>query len=348
MEIVYQESELEHYMKTAVKVSNNAPVLLDRFLGNAIEIDIDCVSDGNTVVIGAIMQHIEQAGVHSGDSACSLPPYSLPKTVQDEIRHQVTQMALELDVRGLMNVQMAWQDDALYVIEVNPRASRTVPFVSKAIGTSLAKIAAKVMMGKNLQDLSFTQEIIPNFFSVKEAVFPFNKFPSVDPILSPEMKSTGEVMGTGNTFGEAFGKAILGAGSAIPRDGRVIISVKDNDKPGIIGVAAKLEALGYEIYATSGTAKAIRDAGFTCHIVNKVKEGRPHMVDMIKNDEVNFIINTTEGRASIDDSSEIRRNALQHKVYYTTTLAGAQATMMAREHLADSPVRRLQDLHIGI
>ena len=348
MEIVYQESELTHYMNTAVKVSNNAPVLLDRFLGNAIEIDIDCVSDGKTVVIGAIMQHIEQAGVHSGDSACSLPPYSLPKTVQDEIRHQVTQMALELDVRGLMNVQMAWQDDALYVIEVNPRASRTVPFVSKAIGTSLAKIAAKVMMGKNLQDLGFTKEIIPNFYSVKEAVFPFNKFPSVDPMLSPEMKSTGEVMGTGNTFGEAFGKAVLGAGFEIPKDGRVIISVKDNDKAGIIGVAEKLVALGYEIYATSGTAKAIRDAGFECNLVNKVKEGRPHMVDMIKNDEVNFIINTTEGRASIDDSSEIRRNALQHKVYYTTTLAGAQATMMAREHLADSPVRRLQDLHIGI
>lgn len=348
MEIVYQESELVHYMKTAVKVSNNAPVLLDHFLSNAIEVDIDCVSDGRTVVIGAIMQHIEQAGVHSGDSACSLPPYNLSVAVQDEIRHQVTQMALELDVRGLMNVQMALQDDLLYIIEVNPRASRTVPFVSKAIGKSLAKIAAKVMIGKSLLDLGFTTEIIPNFHSVKESVFPFNKFPSVDPILSPEMKSTGEVMGTGISFGEAFGKAALAAGAVIPQKGRVIISVKDSDKAGIIGVAESLTALGYEIHATSGTAIAIRDAGFDCTLVNKVKEGRPHMVDMIKNDEVNFIINTTEGRASIDDSSEIRRNALRHKVYYTTTLAGAQATIMARQHMADSPVRRLQDLHKGL
>lgn len=348
MEIVYKESELVHYMKTAVQVSNDAPVLLDRFLSNAIEIDIDCICDGERVVIGAIMQHIEQAGVHSGDSACSLPPYSLPAAVQDKIRDQVSQMALELGVLGLMNTQMAWQDNELYVIEVNPRASRTVPFVSKAIGTSLAMIAAKVMTGKTLAELGFTKEIIPEYFSVKESVFPFNKFPSVDPILSPEMKSTGEVMGTGDTFGEAFGKSVLAAGSVMPTQGKVIISVRDADKIGAVDVAKKLIQFGFSIFATKGTAKIIEEAGIECSYVNKVHEGRPHLMDMIKNDEVSFVINTTEGRESINDSSEIRRSALQHKVYYTTTLAGAEASVMALEHIADSPVRRLQELHKGI
>jgi len=348
MEIVYKESELVHYMATAVQVSNDAPVLLDRFLSSAIEVDIDCVCDGEIVVIGAIMQHIEQAGVHSGDSACSLPPYSLPESVQNQIRNEVTMMALELNVRGLMNTQMAWQDGELYVIEVNPRASRTVPFVSKAIGISLAKVAAKVMTGKSLKELGFTQEIIPKYYSVKESVFPFNKFPSVDPILSPEMKSTGEVMGTGTTFGEAFGKAVLGAGAIMPADGKVILSVKDADKQGAINVAKKLIQFGFEIYATKGTYDFLKQNDVTCRFVNKVKEGRPHLMDMIKNDEISFVINTTEGRESINDSSEIRRSALQHKVYYTTTLAGAEASVMAIEHIADSPVRRLQDLHIGI
>jgi len=347
MEIVYKESELVHYMGTAVQVSNDAPVLLDRFLSSAIEVDIDCVCDGDIVVMGAIMQHIEQAGVHSGDSACSLPPYSLPQHVQDQIRDEVSKMALELGVRGLMNTQMAWQDGELYVIEVNPRASRTVPFVSKAIGVSLAKIAAKVMTGKSLRELGFTQEIIPNYYSVKESVFPFNKFPSVDPILSPEMKSTGEVMGTGETFGEAFGKSTLAAGAIIPTDGKVILSLRDADKPGLINVAQKLNQFGFEIYATKGTFEYLKKNNVDCNIVNKVKEGRPHLMDMIKNDEISFVINTTEGRESINDSSEIRRSALQHKVYYTTTLAGAEAAVMALEHIADSPVRRLQDLHTG-
>ncbi|AJQ92352.1 carbamoyl-phosphate synthase large subunit [Gynuella sunshinyii] len=345
MEIVYKESELVQYMTSAVKVSNDAPVLLDRFLNHAIEVDIDCISDGETVVIGAIMQHIEQAGVHSGDSACSLPPYSLSKDIQDQIREQVKAMALELEVVGLMNVQMAWQDGVLYVIEVNPRASRTVPFVSKAIGTSLASVAAKVMTGRKLTELGFVEEIVPTHFSVKESVFPFNKFPSVDPILSPEMKSTGEVMGTGTTFGEAFGKAALGSGAKLPKPGKVIFSVRDNDKPDAIETARSLVSLGFEIHATSGTASIFRENGVDCAVVNKVKEGRPHLVDMIKNGEISFIINTTEGRESINDSSEIRRTALQNKVYYTTTLAAAQATVKALQHIEESPVRRLQDLH---
>ncbi|WP_428244033.1 carbamoyl-phosphate synthase large subunit [Gynuella sp.] len=345
MEIVYKESELVQYMTSAVKVSNDAPVLLDRFLNHAIEVDIDCISDGENVVIGAIMQHIEQAGVHSGDSACSLPPYSLSKEIQDQIREQVKAMALELGVVGLMNVQMAWQDGVLYVIEVNPRASRTVPFVSKAIGTSLASVAAKVMTGRKLTELGFVEEIVPTHFSVKESVFPFNKFPTVDPILSPEMKSTGEVMGTGTTFGEAFGKAALGSGAKLPKPGKVIFSVRDNDKPDAIETARSLVGLGFEIHATSGTASIFKEHGVNCAVVNKVKEGRPHLVDMIKNGEICFIINTTEGRESINDSSEIRRTALQNKVYYTTTLAAAQATVKALQHIEESPVRRLQDLH---
>ncbi|MER0043063.1 carbamoyl-phosphate synthase large subunit [Pseudomonas sp. MGal98] len=348
MEIVYQEEELKRYMREAVKVSNDSPVLLDRFLNCAIEVDIDAVSDGEVVVIGAIMQHIEQAGVHSGDSACSLPPYSLPARIQDEIRDQVKKMALELGVVGLMNVQMAVQGEDIYVIEVNPRASRTVPFVSKCIGESLAKVAARVMAGKTLTELGFTKEIIPPFFSVKEAVFPFNKFPGVDPILGPEMKSTGEVMGVGDSFGEAFAKAQMGASEILPNAGVAFISVREDDKPEAIQVARDLVSLGFEVVATAGTARVIEAAGLPVRRVNKVTEGRPHVVDMIKNDEVTLIINTTEGRQSIADSYSIRRNALQHKIYCTTTIAAGQAVCEALKFGPEKTVRRLQDLHAGI
>lgn len=345
MEIVYREEELNRYMNEAVQVSNEAPVLLDRFLDDAIEVDIDCVSDGEQVVMGAIMQHIEQAGIHSGDSACSLPPYSLPDEAQKQIREQVTAMALELNVVGLMNVQMAWQGDQLYIIEVNPRASRTVPFVSKAIGRSLAKIGTQVMTGQKLSEIGFTEEVVPHFYSVKEAVMPFNKFPGVDPILSPEMKSTGEVMGTGKTFPEAFAKAVIGAGSAMPKSGKVIISVKDSDKVAALAMATDLSRMGFEVVATKGTAKYFTDNGLPTQAVNKVKEGRPHLVDMIKNDEVAFVMNTTAGRQSLVDSAEIRKGALQHKVYYTTTLAGAEASVMAMQIEGEAEVNRLQDLH---
>ncbi|MBE0399981.1 carbamoyl-phosphate synthase large subunit [Halomonas sp. FME1] len=350
MEIVYDASELENYMTHAVKVSNDSPVLLDHFLSAAIEIDIDAVSDGQQVVIGGIMQHVEQAGVHSGDSACALPPYSLPADVQDKMREQVKQMAVELGVKGLMNVQLAWQDGEIYVIEVNPRASRTVPFVSKCIGISLAQIAARCMAGKTLAEQGFEHEIIPHFHSVKEAVFPFNKFQGVDPILSPEMKSTGEVMGSGDTFAEAFFKAQLGAGEAIPTlDGsrKAFLSVREPDKAGIIEVGRSLLALGFTLCATRGTAAALEAAGLAVEHVNKVYEGRPHIVDLLKNDEIAYIVNTTEGRQAINDSSVIRRTALSRKVPYATTLAGANAVCMALEYGREITVRRLQDLHAG-
>ena len=348
MEIVYDEEELKRYMREAVQVSNDSPVLLDHFLNSAIEVDVDAVCDGEIVVIGAIMQHIEQAGVHSGDSACSLPPYSLPAHIQDEIRDQVRRMALELGVLGLMNVQMAVQGDDIYVIEVNPRASRTVPFVSKCIGESLAKVAARVMAGKTLTELNFTKEIIPPFFSVKEAVFPFAKFPGVDTILGPEMKSTGEVMGVGDSFAEAFAKAQMGAGEVLPTSGCAFISVRAEDKPFAADLARDLISLGFTIVATTGTAKLIEAAGLAVRRVNKVTEGRPHIVDMIKNDEVTLVINTTEGRQSIADSYSIRRNALQRKIYFTTTFAGGQAVCEALKFGPEKTVRRLQDLHAGI
>ena len=348
MEIVYEEDELKRYLRDAVKVSNDSPVLLDHFLNCAIEMDVDAVCDGTDVVIGAIMQHIEQAGVHSGDSACSLPPYSLPLHIQDEMREQVKKMALELGVVGLMNVQLALQGEDIYVIEVNPRASRTVPFVSKCIGVSLAMIAARVMAGKTLKEIGFTKEIIPNFYSVKEAVFPFAKFPGVDPILGPEMKSTGEVMGVGDTFGEAFAKAQMGASEVLPTGGTAFISVRDDDKPLVAGVARDLINLGFEIVSTVGTAKFIEAAGLKVRRVNKVTEGRPHVVDMIKNDEVTLIINTTEGRQSIADSYSIRRNALQHKIYCTTTIAAGEAICEALKFGPEKTVRRLQDLHAGL
>jgi carbamoyl-phosphate synthase large subunit len=332
-------------MRTAVQVSEDAPVLLDHFLNAAIEVDIDSVSDSKQVVIGGIMQHIEQCGVHSGDSACSLPPYSLPAEVQDEMREIVKKMAIELGVIGLMNTQLAYQDGKIYVIEVNPRASRTVPFVSKCIGVSLAKVAARCQAGVSLADQGFTKEIIPDYYSVKEAVFPFNKFPAVDPILGPEMKSTGEVMGIGDTFGEAYGKSQLGANNRIASGGTVFISVRDMDKVGIVQVGKDLAQLGFKIVATRGTAAVLKDAGLDVQIVNKVQEGRPHIVDMIKNDEIDMIINTVEGRQATRDSSSIRRNAENHRVYYTTTLAAGEAVCMALKGESQIQVRRLQDLH---
>ena len=345
MEIVHEEADLKRYMHEAVQVSHDSPVLLDRFLSNAVEVDIDVVCDGEQVVMGAIMQHIEQAGIHSGDSACSLPPYDLPQDVQDEMREQVKRMALELGVIGLMNTQLAWQDGEIYVIEVNPRASRTVPFVSKCIGVSLADIGAQVMAGKSLADIGFTKEIIPGYFSVKEAVFPFNKFPGVDPILSPEMKSTGEVMGIGNSFAEAFAKAHIGTGQAMPVAGKAFVSVREVDKPASLKLAAGLIHLGFTLVATRGTQKTLTEAGFECELVNKVMEGRPNIVDKIKNDEITFVVNTTEGRQAINDSSLICRSALQHKVAYSTTLTGGLAVMEGLAFGEEQEVRRLQDMH---
>ena len=349
MEIVYKEDELRHYMKTAVQVSDDSPVLLDFFLPNAIEMDVDAVSDGKQVVIGAIMQHIEQAGIHSGDSACSLPPYSLCEDVQNDMREVCRKMAVELGVRGLMNVQLALQDDKIYVIEVNPRASRTVPFVSKCIGASLAKVAARCMVGQTLESQNFTKEIIPPYFSVKEAVFPFNKFPGIDPILGPEMKSTGEVMGVGETFAEAYGKAELGASDEIPAKGTVLISVRERDKEQLPGLAKKFHDLGFKLIATKGSAEIIEQSGYPVQIVNKVKQGRPHIVDMIKSDKIDLIVNTTEGRQAISDSSTIRSSAEQHRVYYTTTMAGGSAVCEAlgftRAVEGKIKVRSLQSLH---
>ena len=348
MEIVYSESELRHYMKNAVQVSDESPVLLDFFLPNAIEVDVDAICDGKEVTIGGIMQHIEQAGIHSGDSACSLPPYSLSQSVQKEMKNICKKMALELGVRGLMNVQLALQDDKIYVIEVNPRASRTVPFVSKCIGLSLAKVAARCMVGQSLSDQKFVSEITPKHFSVKEAVFPFNKFPGIDPILGPEMKSTGEVMGVGETFGEAYGKAELGANDEIPDGGRAFISVRDRDKNEVGYLAKNLLSLGFELVATKGTAEIIRKEGHSVQVVNKVAEGRPHIVDMIKSDSIDMIINSTEGREAIRDSGTIRSSAEQRGIYCTTTIAGGNAACEALRFKGDIKVRSLQKLHSEI
>lgn len=345
MEIVYNETELKRYMREAVQVSDDAPVLLDHFLNSAIEVDIDAVCDGSDVVIGGIMQHIEQCGVHSGDSACSLPPYSLAEDVQDEMREQVKKMALELGVVGLMNAQLAYQDNEIYIIEVNPRGSRTVPFVSKCIGVSLAKVAARVQCGISLKEQNFTKEIVPKYFSVKEAVFPFNKFPAVDPILGPEMKSTGEVMGVGDTFAEAFSKAQDGSGSTLPTSGKAFVSVRDFDKDGVVIIGKELIDLGFEVVATRGTAAKLQEAGLDVAVVNKVTEGRPHIVDMIKNRDIALVINTTEGERAIKDSATIRRSAENNSVYYTTTLAAADAICMALRFGQEQQVRRLQELH---
>ncbi|HEY2678907.1 MAG TPA: carbamoyl-phosphate synthase large subunit [Steroidobacteraceae bacterium] len=345
MEVVFNEDDLRQYMVDAMKVSNDSPVLLDRFLDLAIEVDVDAVSDGTDVLIGGIMEHIEQAGVHSGDSGCSLPPNGLSAEIQDELRAQTRKLAKALNVIGLMNIQFAIQSGVIYLLEVNPRASRTVPFVSKATGIPLAKVAARVMTGKTLAMQSCTTERIPRYFSVKEAVFPFIKFPEADPILGPEMKSTGEVMGTGNTFGEAYAKAQAASGVILPTRGLCFISVRDRDKPGAVVLAQMLIARGFEIAATGGTAAVLEQAGVTCRRVNKVREGRPHVVDMIKNDEVALIVNTTEGKQAVRESRSIRREAVARRVTYYTTVAGARATCDALDHLGDIEVNRLQDLH---
>jgi carbamoyl-phosphate synthase large subunit len=345
MEIVYNEADLNRYMNEAVAVSNESPVLLDHFLDQAIEVDVDAICDGENVLIGGIMEHIEQAGIHSGDSACSLPPYSLTAAIQNELRRQMMQMARALKVVGLMNAQFAIQGRDIHVLEVNPRASRTVPFVSKAIGVSLARVAALCMVGKTLKQQGMTREVVPGYYSVKESVFPFIKFPGVDPLLGPEMKSTGEVMGVGRTFGEAFYKSQLAANVDLPRGGRAFISVREQDKPQALDIGRRLQALGFKIVATRGTATALKAAGVSCIPVNKVLEGQPHVVDMIKNDEISLIVNTTEGSQAIADSFTIRRSALQRKVAYTTTMAGALATVLALEDTSRDQVNRLQDLH---
>jgi len=345
MEIVHQQSELERYMKEAVKVSNDSPVLLDRYLSDAIEIDVDCVSDGKQVMIGGIMEHVEQAGVHSGDSACCLPPHSLASHLERELRRQTTLLAKALKVRGLMNVQYAIQRDTVYVLEVNPRASRTVPFVSKATGVPLAMVAARCMAGRTLKEQG-VEEVTPSYFSVKEAVFPFARFPGVDTILGPEMKSTGEVMGVGETFGEAFVKSQLAAGVKLPEGGRAFISVRDGDKLAAVHVARDLVELGFSVLATRGSARVLKSHGLPVTEVNKVAEGRPHIVDMIKNGEVSFIVNTTEStRTAHSDSKAIRTTALARRITYYTTVAGAKAACAGMKHLATLEPYRLQELH---
>jgi carbamoyl-phosphate synthase large subunit len=345
MEVVHSEEDLAAYMDAAIGVSNASPVLLDRFLDLATEVDVDCICDGERVLIGGVMEHIEQAGVHSGDSGCSLPPFSLSQQLQKELHEQVVKLAKGLHVVGLMNTQFAIQNNVVYLLEVNPRASRTVPFVSKAIGLPLAKIAAKVMVGESLAKQGYVNQRNPEYFSVKEAVFPFIKFPGADPILGPEMKSTGEVMGVGRSFGEAYAKAQLASGVVLPRQGAALLSVRDRDKEGAVALAKILEARGFDLVATHGTAKHLAAAGVSCRRANKVREGRPHIVDMIKNGEIDLIVNTTEGKQAIHESHSIRAEAVRKGVTYYTTLGAAIATCTAIEHLDDSDVNRLQDLH---
>lgn len=346
MQVVHSAEQLQRYMREAVQVSEDSPVLLDFFLNNAIEVDVDCVSDGKEVVIGGIMQHVEQAGIHSGDSACSLPPYSLSVEIQDEIRRQTKAMAFALNVKGLMNVQFAVQDGVVFVLEVNPRASRTVPFVSKATSVPLAKIGARAMAGISLQEQNFTAEIIPDFYAVKEAVFPFIKFPGVDTILGPEMRSTGEVMGVAETFGEAYLKAQLGAGERFGKTGKVFIAVRDEDKPLILQTAKNFQALGYGLCATRGTAAYLAEHGIIAQPVNKVREGRPHIVDMIKNGEIALVINTSGSTGNeISDSQEIRRSALSQRVPQYTTVAGGEAISFGVKALSDTHVFSVQELH---
>ena len=345
MEIVYGEDELREYVHNAVSVSNESPILLDRFLDLAVEVDVDAISDGEEVIIGGIMEHVEQAGIHSGDSGCSLPPFSLSAEVQEALSEQVRQMAKALQVNGIMNTQFAIQNGVIYVLEVNPRASRTVPFVSKAIGLPLAKIAAKAMAGISFAEQGLKMPGRRPYFSVKESVFPFIKFPDADPILGPEMKSTGEVMGTGRTFGEAYAKAQLASGVVLPRHGTAFISVRDRDKPSAVELGKALIARGFEIVATGGTAVALAEGGVACRRVNKVREGRPHIVDMIKNHEISLIVNTTEGKQAIRESQSIRAEAVRNKVTYYTTLAAAKATCDALDYLDNVVVNGLHDLH---
>ena len=348
MEIVHNEKDLGDYMDKAVSVSNDSPVLLDRFLDLAIEVDVDIICDGKDVLVGGIMEHIEQAGVHSGDSGCSLPPFSLSNEIQEKLVDQVKKMAHGLNVIGLMNTQFAIQNNDIYILEVNPRASRTVPFVSKATGIPLAKIAARVMVGESLQQIGINDQVIPPYYSVKEAVFPFIKFPGADPILGPEMKSTGEVMGVGETFGEAYAKAQLAESVILPLNGTALMSVRNRDKKEVIKLGKILVQRGFSLVATHGTAKSLAEAGIECKRVNKVREGRPHIVDMIKNAEIDLIVNTTEGKRAILESSSIRAEAVKKQVTYYTTLGAAIATCEALEHINDSDVNRLQDLHMEL
>ena len=346
MEIVYTDEDLSRYIREAVQVSNDSPVLLDRFLDNAVEVDVDVIADAEgNVLIGGIMEHIEEAGVHSGDSSCSLPPYTLSPEIQDRLREQMAAMARELKVVGLMNAQFAIQGDNIFVLEVNPRASRTVPFVSKAIGVPLAKIAARCMVGRSLVSQGATREVIPSYYSVKEAVFPFAKFQGVDPILGPEMRSTGEVMGVGRTFADAFGRAEEAAGIKAPPVGKAFVSVRDGDKPRVLDVARLLVDRGFSLVATGGTARYLREQGLECEMINKVIEGRPHIVDLIKNGEIVYIVNTTEGKTAIADSFSIRREALQHRLVYSTTIPGARALIQAIDSRNHPRVWSLQELH---
>lgn len=345
MEIVYNEQDLRRYFKTAVSESNNAPVLLDHFLDDAIEVDIDVIADGEQIVIGGIMEHIEQAGIHSGDSACSLPTHTLSPEILAELRKQAKQLAFELNVKGLMNGQFAVKDNQVYLIEINPRAARTVPFVSKATGLPLAKIAARVMTGQSLAKQNVTQEVIPPYYSVKEVVLPFNKFSGVDPILGPEMRSTGEVMGIGKTFAEAFAKAQLGSLSNMKKSGKALLSIREQDKPRLLEVAKRLIAHGFSIDATLGTAKALQQAGIACQIVKKENEGRPNIHDHIKNGEYSYILNTTSGRAAIEASKILRRSAIQYKVHYDTTMNAAYATTSALDYDPAHSVIPLQALY---
>jgi len=352
MEIVYDREDLEFYMENAVKASPGKPVLIDKFLVDAVEIDVDAISDGETTVIGGIMEHIEEAGIHSGDSACVLPPRSLDPEILDQIRDQTKAMAKELKVVGLMNIQYAVRDGVVYVLEVNPRASRTVPFVSKATGVSLARLATRVIMGKSLKDLGLTREVIPTHISVKEAVFPFARFPGVDTVLGPEMKSTGEVMGLDATFGSAFAKSQLAAGQDLPLSGAVFVSVKDSDKEkrAFLDTARLLYELGFKIVSTSGTSKFLSGHGISNQRINKVKEGRPHIVDMIKNRQIDLVINTTGAKSAVSESRPIRSAALAFDIPYTTTLAGAWATALAVQSMVQGKfeVKTLQEYHKGI
>jgi carbamoyl-phosphate synthase large subunit len=345
MEIVHGEDELRDYVVRAVSVSNDSPILLDRFLDLAVEVDVDAIADGEEVIVAGIMEHVEQAGIHSGDSGCSLPPFSLSPEMQRTLTEQVRQMAQALKVNGIMNTQFAIQNGVIYVLEVNPRASRTIPFVSKAIGQPFAKIAAKAMAGMTFKQQGVSVAGRRPYYSVKESVFPFIKFPDADPILGPEMKSTGEVMGTGRTFGEAYAKAQIASGVVLPRRGLAFISVRDRDKPGVVELGKMLVARGFEIVATGGTAQALADGGVPCQRVNKVREGRPHVVDMIKNRELSLIVNTTEGKQAIRESHSIRGEAVHYKVTYYTSLAAAKATCDAIDHIDNVGVNRLQDLH---
>ncbi len=345
MEVVFSEADLLGYIRNAVQVSNDSPVLMDRFLEDAIEVDVDALSDGKQVLIGGIMEHVEQAGIHSGDSGCSLPPNTLSAEMQERIRDQTSQLAKALNVVGLMNVQFAIQGDKLYILEVNPRASRTAPFVSKAVGVPLAKVAARCMVGRSFEQQGIKMIPVPKYYSVKQPVYPFIKFRGVDPILGPEMKSTGEVMGTGRSFGEAYAKAQFASGIIIPTAGKALLSVRNQDKPAAISLARALVQRGFKLIATHGTAAALEAAGVVCEHVNKVREGRPHVVDLIKNEEVSLVVNTTEGKQAILESNSIRREAVFHKITYYTTIAAAKATIIALDYLDSADVNKLQDLH---